>query len=132
MKNETFTCTRCKQEKPVQHSGGTGYGKDANGNIVCYACCAELDKEQMTKGEPITLYLTCQDFLPWKQQSHHISGKVTNWPGTLEIPCNGWTGCHNIAGIRYDVWFTFAGHKWHGVQYGNNTQLCHCKTVKNF
>jgi hypothetical protein len=41
------------------------------------------------------------------------------------------TGRHNIAGVRYDVWFRGPdGHVWWGVQYGDMTQICHCKRTK--
>ena len=34
----------------------------------------------------------------------------------------------DIAGKRLDVWFYGPdGYIWHGVQYGDNTQIVHCK-----
>ena len=55
-----------------------------------------------------------------------------NWPGSIKIiPHHVRKGRHNIAGTRYDVWFTdHKNRQWHGVQYGENTQLCHCKRLK--
>lgn len=35
-----FKCHQCKQVKPVQTSGGTGYGYDAKDRPVCYASAA--------------------------------------------------------------------------------------------
>ena len=56
---------------------------------------------------------------------------VTNWPGTLKLRVTGRKmGSHNIAVWRYDMWFQFEGFLWHGVRYGNNTQLVHCKRTR--
>jgi hypothetical protein len=54
---------------------------------------------------------------------------VTNWPNTLSFPVQRIThDGHNIAGKRYDVWFYGPdGYVWHGVQYGETTQIVHCK-----
>jgi len=117
-------CSKCKQI--IVSSGcGTGYGTNMEDEKICYTCCAEEDKEQMRKTGKIVLYLyKCSDNMPTPQ--------LTNWPGTLKIPVNHIrAGSHNIAGIRYDVWFQFEGIQWHGTQYGNNTELCHCKRLKN-
>lgn len=102
----------------------TGYGQDADGNKYCFACCGERDRASMEAGKPITLYLI--------HESGHI-GRIANWPDTLGfVPVRRCTvGRHNIARTRYDVWFNFAGRSWHGVQYGENTQLCHCRPVKS-
>lgn len=115
----TFICCDCSQEKPMQDSGGPGYAVLDDGRKVCYACCAERDKAYMVEHGRITLYFDNKARL------------VTNWPGTLWFDCAVRTGNHNIAGIRYDVWFTdHLGKKWHGVRYGHHTQLCHCKRLK--
>jgi hypothetical protein len=56
---------------------------------------------------------------------------VTNWPGTLDIPIYlVKIGRHNLAKVRRDVWFHFAGHDWHGVCYGNDTEIVHCQALK--
>ena len=57
---------------------------------------------------------------------------VTNWPASLVFPVRyRRIGRHNWAGKRYDVWFTGPdGKPWHGTQYGDNTQIIHCKRVK--
>lgn len=55
---------------------------------------------------------------------------ITNWPGTLEFPAlQVRSGRHNIAGTRIDVWFFVGKQQWHGVQYGEWTQICHCKRL---
>lgn len=108
---------------------GPGAGRDAQGKTHCYACCAEQDKQTMRNDSRITLYLTHD-----KPYSPHcyIDGKVTNWPGSLSLPCrilyrkDG----HNWGIARYDVWFKLEDSHWHGVQYGENTQLVHCRKLK--
>lgn len=117
----TFTCHDCGQNKPLKIDGvGTGYATDGQGNLVCYDCCGEQDQAYMRQNGKNMLYLV-QDGQNWH---------VTNWPGTLKLPCGVRVGRHNIAGKRYDVWFRFEGTEWHGVKYGDNTQICHCRRLK--
>jgi hypothetical protein len=123
--------------EPSEHSEfTTGYGvKEVNGKDFrcCYECCAKDDRDSMLSSGRATLYL---DMNPRKAPPFGYSresARVTNWPGSLEF----WTGPvrkgrHNIAGRRYDVWFTGPdGKDWHGVQYGENTQICHCRRTKS-
>jgi len=121
---KTFKCVDCKQEKPIQTDGGTGYalfGKSKR--KVCYECCAIRDRKEMDKTGKAVLYLS---MIP--DTDYYVS----NWPGTLKLPIHAMSkGRHNIAGVRYDVWFRFSGCNWHGIQYGDNTQICHCKRLKN-
>jgi hypothetical protein len=106
--------------EPSPASIGTGYGTDNAGRKHCYACCAEQDKQTMRDNGRIVLYLS--------RDSGTGEYIVTNWPGTLRlIPYHVRQGRHNIARTRHDVWFNFEGARWHGVQYGDNTQLCHCR-----
>lgn len=118
------TCSRCGGAIPPPAPGAisTGYGTNEKDEIVCYSCCAEIDKQWMRDKGKITLYLTGQAG----------AREVTNWPGTLRFPARGYKQSpHNIARYRYDVWFNGPdGHVWHGVQYGDNTQLIHCKRTK--
>lgn len=109
------TCDRCN--KTLGSDGfSAGYGIDMRGMKYCYGCCALNDAEQMRRDNRITLYLA--------------KDEVTNWPGSLRIPVRAQRiGRHNMAGKRYDVWFRFAGKQWHGVQYGDNTQICHCRAT---
>lgn len=66
----------------------------------------------------ITLYLSNGD-------------KVTNWPGSLRIRAYRVKhGKHNIARTRTDAWFTFEGANWHGVNYGKDSQILHCRRTK--
>jgi hypothetical protein len=143
---ETFKCHECGETKPVLKEAVTGYGIDKDDNKVCYACCGKQDHEHMEKGLPICLYLSgdirpgqedrtvgqTQLWNPGMQRTEWVPKWIlSNWPGSLEIPIYMVkVGRHNIARVRYDIWFRFAGHNWHGVMYGNDTQICHCKTIK--
>jgi len=90
---------------------------------VCFECCGDQDRASMRQTGRAVLYLS-KIGADWF---------VSNWPGTLRI-CTNFPGVcvgrHNIAGRRYDVWFNFEGCLWHGVTYGDNTQLCHVKRTK--
>jgi hypothetical protein len=99
----------------------TGYGRDAEGKRHCFVCCAGRDQNEMLETGKITLYL---------DQDKH---RATNWPGSLVFKVGHIAkGRHNMARVRYDTWFTGPdGHEWHGVQFGDNTQLLHCKRTRN-
>lgn len=110
-------------------ANSSGHGIDGNGAAVCYACCAELDKAQMRETGKAILYLTMLQY--GDRTFPPRASFVSNWPGSLRIDCTSITrGRHNIAGVRYDVWFVFEGYYWHGITYGDNTQLCHCRKTK--
>ncbi len=115
---ETFKCSVCGKEKEIKKDGGTGYGVNDKDEKVCYECCGVQDTEYMKNNNRIDLY--------WDGK------EITNWPGSLRIkPRSTKDGKHNMAGKRYDTWFTFAGKEWHGVTYGDNTQIHHCKAYKD-
>lgn len=122
MSTHRFVCADCGEEKVHTDSLTTGYGIDREGRKVCYACCAKRDIADMTARGRAVLYLTVREEKP----------VVTNWPGTLRIPVKSRRiGSHNLAGRREDVWFVGPdGCEWHGVCYGHNTQLCHCRRLK--
>lgn len=117
-----FTCSVCKETKFHKEVHTTGYGRNEKGDIVCYACCGETDKRWMIEKGRIALYLT----------GKNGEYTVCNWPGSIKfIPYRVRKGRHNIAGTRTDVWFKGPDNKvWHGVQYGEFTQICHCKRMK--
>lgn len=119
-----FTCDQCGKAKESQGIG-TGYGLDDNGQKICYECCGENDKAAiriMDIGEKTYLYLS-KDDNGWC---------VSNWPGTLKIRIHHKPrkGGHNFAGCRYDVWFEYYGKNYWGVQYGDNTQICHITRIR--
>ena len=115
----------------------TGYGYDEAGRVICYECCGKRDLALMIETGHAVLYLS-RDPASYQGKQYQRSGWVyghhtlSNWPGTLNIDCTQLTiGHHNWAGRRFDVWFTGPdGAPWHGVQYGDNTQICHCRRVK--
>lgn len=125
-----------------------GYGTNKDGKRHCYACCAEHDKADMIATGRATLYLCGVDVPPEGSERGGMASQgpsmipsqrpkvrrwyVKNWPGSLSFPVRHMRkGRHNMARSRYDVWFTGPdGTEWHGVQYGENTQILHCRRVK--
>lgn len=135
-------CSHCNQEivppELVNGFGGTGFAEDAQGNIICYACCAIRDKADMLESGKAVLYLT-QKFEQFRMPSRTSRRgyaavgefEIINWPGTLKFRTDAMhVGAHNLAGRRYDVWFDVDGESWHGVQYGDDTQILHCRRLK--
>lgn len=106
---------------------GTGYGYAADGpdeKPICYDCCGKRERARMIETGRATLYLV--------HKRGDIRGEVTDWPGTLRFMGYVSQGRHNMAGRRYDIRFTGPdGAQWHGTQYGDNTQICHCKRLKH-
>jgi hypothetical protein len=99
----------------------TGYGTNLQDERVCFECCALEDLQRMREDGKISLYLTKKD----------NTWGISNWPGTLKIRVsNVRKGYHNIAQTRYDCWFVLDNTWWHGVQYGEWTQIVHCKKTK--
>jgi hypothetical protein len=134
---EKFVCAKCGKHKEVKENGGTGYGINNQEQKICYECCAIDDQEYMDTHDRYTLYLTYKvTHNAYTDQYGNKFGErreyeVTNWPGTLRYKCCVKKGNHNMTGSRYDVWFKDkSGNNWHGIQYGKNTQLCHCKKLK--
>lgn len=119
----TKTDTLCDCGHVAKSDGMTpGYGIAPDGTKHCFACCAERDKAQMREKGRATLY--------WAKSAD--GWHVSNWPGTLKIkPRRVSHGRHNMARMRTDVWFTFEGQHWHGVTYGEWTQILHCRRLKN-
>ncbi len=123
MKTDTFHCDGCARDIDRPKSpGGVGYGVAEDGRVICYVCGAQETRARMadptSDGREI-LYLV-RDGPDWI---------VTDWPGKLRFPVGvSKTGRHNMAGSRIDVWFHGPdGRTWWGVQYGENTQVIHCR-----
>lgn len=119
MADTTLTCGH----EPTADSFTPGYGEDTRGNRYCYACCADRDKAAMIRDGRATLYLS-------KGESGWI---ISNWPGSLRFGVRATRrGRHNMAGTRYDAWFIGPDlAPWHAVQYGENSQIAHCKRIKS-
>ena len=116
-------CAECGKE--IQRDGVMcGYGRTVDGKILCYDCCAkhtEKEFDSLPQGEKTYLYLV----------SKNGDLYVTDWTGRFSIPVyRHRKGRHNIAGTRTDVWFSRYGKKYHGVNYGEFSQICHIKQVK--
>jgi len=120
MKTE-FCCDVCKRNITHESEISTGYGKDKEGNKICFDCCGYEDKAYMIQEGRIDLYLAKNEYGKYE---------VHNWPATLKIPCWVNKGSHNIAGSRYDAHFWFNQKVWHGVNYGENSQILHCRVTK--
>lgn len=120
MKHE-FICSVCGEHKTHESDFTSGYGIDKDGNKVCFECCGKNDAKELAELQPKQkTYL----YLDTKQKT------LSNWPGTFKIQLHYIKqGSHNIAGKRYDVWFDYAGKEFHGVQFGDNTQICHIKRI---
>ena len=126
----SFQCSVCGETKPKPDGIGTGFGRDpVSDAVVCYACCAVRDRARMFEEGRATLYLC--DVVEGDGYGRPNRADVTNWPGSLRFKALVGFGRHNIAGRRYDAWFTGPdGFEWHGVTYGDQTQVCHCKRTK--
>jgi hypothetical protein len=128
MNSHRFVCVDCGQEKihvNPNGCGGTGYATyqmDGVEKKVCYACCAKRELEYMRDTGRAVLYLT----------DGPEGSVVTDWPGVLRFRVqHKRVGSHNVAGRRVDVWFVDSdGREWHGVNYGHNSQLCHCRRLR--
>ena len=141
---QTLACSRC-DKAIASTSRSLGYGLDNDDNVVCYRCCAVDDLNHMRNNGRHVLYLSLitpeahhtRQYTDRKGQTH--AAKLTNWPGSLTFDnvCISYNSTGHYtpnAGYmsRYDVWFTLDGdgYWWHGVQYGDYTQLCHVKRTK--
>lgn len=149
------TCGICDRTIPAPKQGAisTGYAcwKDTDGVdlTVCYPCAGATELDMLLSEGKGMLYLSMastkdyQELFAKKKHGNFATGmgrdpnyyynpKVGNWTGHFSAPCYYMKrGYHNIAQIRWDVWFAMPdGYIWHGVQYGHWTQICHVKRTK--
>ena len=125
MRQHEFNCDECGKHIVHESNLTTGYAIDQQQRKICFQCCGKRDRQSMIDmghSRHLPLYLTATDG----------KGEVTNWPGTLRFPVTHHrNNRHNMGGTRHDVWFAGPdGHVWHGVQIGEQTQVCHCKRTK--
>lgn len=117
-------CHTCNQEivKPCDIT--TGYGTNKKGEKFCYSCIGKQDSqylESLPIGGKDTQYLVKRD------DGYYI----TNWPASLEIKCQYVRkGGHNIAGSQYTAYFSYKGKNFIGKKFGENTDICHIKRIK--
>lgn len=100
---------------------GTGYGISLDNKNICYSCCAKADYtllDSMKVGDKASFYLNVD------------SNEIINWPGTMRIHAYVRKGLHNIAGVRYDAYFSYNGKRFWGVRYGQDNEICHIKRIK--
>lgn len=136
--NEAPEVLECGHPESEHSSITRGYGTMPNGDRHCYACCANTDRADMIATGRATLYLTSRDRKEGDKYEgpSDPNGKVweaTNWPGSLRFRVgHPRKGRHNMARVRYDVWFAGPdGKSWHGAQFGDNTQILHCRRVNS-
>jgi hypothetical protein len=117
---ETFICDNCKQLRTNTSTFSTGYGRNAEGEKICFECCGLHDNQALRAlkpGESMHLYFT--------------KGELINWPGSFRIKPYAVThGRHNIGRVRTDAWFKFNHHEYHGVQIGVNNEVMRVTRVK--
>lgn len=119
MREKVF-CYECGKECVSEFAVGVGYGIDHNGHKICYECCGKHDRKRLLELKPKEKYCL------------YLNGThVINWPGTLKIKVNPKVGGHNIARVRRDVWFDLEGKKFHGVQYGDSSEILYIEVIKN-
>jgi hypothetical protein len=135
---EKIFCSRCGKEC-VSDGFGTGYGENSKTHEkFCYDCCGVLDYkalEDMKVGERTAYYLTCdKKTLRWEHYPRPVTSvnwSVQNWCGTMKINVYCKEGFHNIARVRRDVYFSYKGHRFWGTQYGNDSEICYIKRIKD-
>jgi hypothetical protein len=127
-----FVCDSCNELMAMPAgSGGTGYGRTSDGRFHCYGCCARQEADYMRRTGKADLYLVRDTRKARLAPYAHSGWEVTDWPGQFRRPVTRIEhGAHNSARTRTDVWFRFEGQAWHGVQYGENTQIVHCRRIK--
>jgi len=161
IQKEKVYCAACGAECISKYEFTTGYGIDKQNRKICYACCAKIDLADMREHGNTCLYLSYEtltqaeydvsnlvarrdcfvlDYPSWRhgcKTFYAKNAKVGNWPGSLSFKAKYMKrGGHNMAGCRYDVWFTVryddgTVENWHGYRVGDNTQICHCKRLKH-
>ena len=120
---ETVKCYKCGRVcKPNGIVGG--YAVERDGNRYCFKCAAKREAQvlrELAVGESIHLYLVVRNG-EWC---------VQNFTGLLSIPIYYIkAGRHNFAGIRHDFWVEYHDNIYHGVVYGEDTQLARVKRIK--
>lgn len=67
---------------------------------------------------------------------HNRRNELSNWDGTVKINLQYLPrkSRHYVPGVgyiwRYDIWFSYAGANYWGVQYGENTTAFRCKRIR--
>ncbi len=118
-----FVCVDCGEEKIHVDSLTTGYGIDKQGAQGLLLLLREADSADMSATGRAVLYLT---------EEGPEGAVVSNWPGLRSFGSvtSAWVLTTLPVGA-VDVWFTDSdGREWHGINYGHNSQLCHCRRLR--
>jgi hypothetical protein len=112
---------------------GTGYGIDAEGKRLCYACVSIRDRRELLEtGKQIGYLSFEQEPKHWRRTGTESikNGLFTNWPGTFKVPiASVKRSFNNFGAVRLDFWFTLEGQRFHGVHVGDH-QIARVKRVK--
>lgn len=139
-----FVCFRENKLKghPLTPLGATGYAylnsSDQDRRKICYECAADFDRKTMDETGEITLHLDglislrLAELPRTGKRNLKVKISVSNWCGSLSYPVDlVRVGNGGIAKVRRDIYFTdHKGANWHGVQFGNESQLVYCKRLK--
>jgi len=119
----TSKCIVCKNTfQPTKIN--PGYGVDNHDHKICLSCCGKLDAKKFKNAKPGDKLFAYYN---------HETNTISNWPGTFEIKSVGHShGRHNIARTRISVWFKYEGNCFHGIQYGEDSEILYVKCVKPF
>lgn len=120
MKDGDITHCECGHDA-IADGLGTGYGINADGSKTCYACVALVDARALRETGRLTGYLSLNGSKNINAVHSGLSGKFTNWPGTLSIPVYSVRKSRNNFGAsRFDFWFDWEGSRYWGVNIGDN------------
>lgn len=128
-------CTVCGAAF-VSNGFAPGYGTRLNGDRVCYSCIGKEDKAELLNTGKLIGYLHFDS----ESKPYHRTGfeylknaSFMNWPGTFRVPISQAVkrSFNNFGAPRIDFWFTFEGHKYHGVNVGDNSQIARVKRLKD-
>lgn len=94
---------------------------DVDEHYICSSCATKQEEKAMKRDGKAILYL----------DESKPGWRAINWSGSLSFRIDYHRrGKHNIAKTRTDVWFTAFGENWWGVNYGENTQVLHCRRIQ--
>jgi hypothetical protein len=115
-----YKCELCNRDDGIDDSVMLYVYHD--GLLCCESCITDIDDSKMFDAVSIDLYL---------------DGKVlSNGVNTLKIMIDSVKKSNNrMFGLRYDIWFKYAGKNWHGIKMGNdyfNVVKCKVKKVAKF
>lgn len=150
MNNETHchNCGALFADQAGEHTTGYATWLDTD-TRTCFECCAYSAVLGMAWTGRATLYdcgsggatleCSCGKDAGTRLGTLHAVGcsaynnHVKNWPGSLDMRVTGSAeGRHNWGGKQYHRWFTAPdGSRWVGRRVGDNTQLLHCRRLKD-